>query len=204
MSPGNSYFKDEVVHDLLKTVVERFGRVAVLIADLPAISTYVALGYLENRARRDKAIPKGNALKNRVLKEAMKLDYSSDEVKIINWEKEIENNPVYRQKYTQIFDLYENNKKFHEAANATTKEVLTGFKKDLQDIDKATTIAVHYLLSELAFLEFAPAYLEVEKVVYVYHKKWNVFEGYIAGKFDGVEKPYLDFLLIKIPKLRNK
>jgi len=65
MSPGNSYFKDEEVHYLLKTVVERFGRVAIFIADIPAISTYVAFGYPENRARRDKAIPQGNALKNR-------------------------------------------------------------------------------------------------------------------------------------------
>jgi cyclo(L-tyrosyl-L-tyrosyl) synthase len=65
MSPGNSYFKDDEIKYLLKTAVDRYGRVAVMIADIPAISTYIALGYPENRARRDKALPQGNLLKNR-------------------------------------------------------------------------------------------------------------------------------------------
>ena len=47
MSPGNSYFKDEVVKELLKKVVEQYGKAVVMIADIPAISTYVALGYPE-------------------------------------------------------------------------------------------------------------------------------------------------------------
>ncbi|MBI2410590.1 MAG: tRNA-dependent cyclodipeptide synthase [Candidatus Kerfeldbacteria bacterium] len=75
MSPGNSYFKDEEVHYLLKSIVDRFGRVAILIADIPAVSTCVALGYPENRARRDKALPKGNALKNRVRKTIAGVDF---------------------------------------------------------------------------------------------------------------------------------
>ena len=111
MSPGNSYFKDEEISYLLKTIVERFGRVAILVADIPAISTYVAFGYPENRARRDKAIPKGNALKNRVLKVAKELGYLNDIVRIIDWEGEVENNPDYKEKYAQVLDLYKNNKK---------------------------------------------------------------------------------------------
>ena len=99
MSPGNSYFKDEKINYLLKTIVEKFGKTVVLIADIPAISTYVALGYPENRARRDKAIPKGNALKNLVLKNMQKLRYSDNVVKIIDWQNEVENNSKYQEKY---------------------------------------------------------------------------------------------------------
>ena len=106
MSPGNSYFKDKEVHYLLKTMVERFGRVAILIADVPAISTYIALGYPENRARRDKAIPKGNALKNRVRKIMADLGYSDDIVKIIDWGEQVENNSNYQQQYEKISNLY--------------------------------------------------------------------------------------------------
>lgn len=199
MSPGNSYFKDEEVWYLLKTVVERFGRVAILIADIPAISTYMALGYPENRARRDKAIPKGNALKNRVLKAMAKLGYSGDTVKIFDWEKEIENDPRYMERYRKICDLYENNAEFREAANSTTQGVLESSKKNIKNITEATGTAIHYLLSELAFLEFASLYLGTEKVVYVYHKNWQVYEDYIAGKFDKTAKPHLDFLLIENP-----
>jgi predicted NAD/FAD-binding protein len=56
---------------LLKKVVDVYGRAAILIADVPAVSTYVALGYPQNRAWRDKALPQGNNLRNRVLR-AMK------------------------------------------------------------------------------------------------------------------------------------
>lgn len=199
MSPGNSYFKDEEVIYLLKTVVERFGRVAILIADIPAISTYVAFGYSENRARRDKAIPRGNALRNRVIKAMSRLGYSEDAVKILDWRREIGNKKSYKEKYARICSLYGNNRDFHEIASSTTRRVLEGSKRGIKDIEKAVGIAVHYLLSELAFLEFAPAYLGVEKAVYVYHKNWEVYEDYIAGKYDNAVKPHLDFLLIENP-----
>ncbi|MCH7902871.1 tRNA-dependent cyclodipeptide synthase [archaeon] len=183
----------------MKTIVERFGRVSVFIADVPAISTYIAFGYPENRARRDKAIPQGNALKNRVLKAMTELGYSDNVVRIIDWKKEIEDNATYKQEYSQVSALYNDNKKFHDTANSTTRGVLGGSKRKIKDIEKATTIAVRYLLSEFAFMEFLPGYLGVEKVIYVYHKNWKVYEDYIAGKFDGVPRPHLDFLLIENP-----
>lgn len=199
MSPGNSYFKDEEVQYLLKKVVEQFGHVGILVADVPAISTYIALGYPENRARRDKAIPKGNALKNRVLKAMSKLGYSSDVVKIFNWEKEIENNSIYKQNYNKLISLYNENQKFKDSVNYTTRRVIEGSKYKVQDIEKSTRIAIHYLISELSFMEFLPRYIGVEKVVYVYHKNWRVYEDYIAGKFDSIPKKNMDFLLIENP-----
>lgn len=199
MSPGNSYFKDEEVQYLLKKVVEQFGRVGILVADVPAISTYIALGYPENRARRDKAIPKGNALKNRVLKAMSKLGYPSDVVKIFNWEKEIENNTIYKQNYNKLLSLYNENDKFKNSINSTTRGVIEGSKYQIQDIEKAISIAVHYLISELSFMDFLPRYIGVEKVVYVYHKNWKVYEDYIAGKFDNIPKKHMEFLLIENP-----
>lgn len=199
MSPGNSYFKDEEIQFLLETITKRFGRVGVLIADIPAISTYVALGYPENRARRDKAIPKGNALKNRVAKVVEKLGYSRDVVRVFDWGNEIENNSEYQDSYRRVSDLYENNKAFHSAVRSTTRNVLETSEKPLSDIETAITLACHYLLSEFAFLEFAPKYLGVDQVVYIYHKNWEVYENYIAGMFDGVVRSHLDFLLLENP-----
>lgn len=163
MSPGNSYFKDEEVFYLLKTIVERFGRVAILIADIPAISTYIALGYPENRARRDKALPRGNALKNRMVKAMAKLGYSDRVVKIFNWKKEVEPNSFYQEQYKNISELYKKNEKFRAAANTATQSVLEGSGRAFDDIEKSTDIAVHYLLSEFSFLEFAPRFLAWRK-----------------------------------------
>lgn len=197
MSIGNSYFKDKTVNRLLKTVVEKFGRAVVLIPDVPAISTYIALGYPENRARRDKAIPKGNALRNLVAKSVQKLGYSNNIVKIIDWQSEVENNPTYQEEYNKIRNLYDSNPEFQKAVNSATREVLHNAQKEIKDIEDAVKIAVHYLLAELAFHEFAPLLLNADKVVGIYHKNWQVYEDYIAGKFNGVVKNNLGFLIIE-------
>lgn len=199
MSPGNSYFKDDEIKYLLKTAIDRYGRVAVMIADIPAISTYIALGYPENRARRDKALPQGNLLKNRTERAVIQLGYTSDQVRIIDWEKEIEQNEEYKKSYAKIRNLYDTNLVFQHDADETTKGVVTGSKREIPDVLKATKIAVHCLLSEFAFLDFASKFLNAEKVVYLYHRNWTVYENYIAGKYDGKSKDYVDFLLIENP-----
>jgi cyclo(L-tyrosyl-L-tyrosyl) synthase len=191
MSPGNSYFKDEVVKELLKKVIEKYGKTAVLIADIPAISTYIALGYPENRARRDKALPQGNNLRNKVQRAMGELGYSPQQVKVIDWEKDIEGNPSYQEKYRKVLELYHKNKGFQESANEATKGVLEYSEKNIPDIVDSIKIAVHYLLSEFAFMEFAPEFLKADKVTYIYHKKWPVYESYIAGEFDNQPKEYL-------------
>ena len=199
MSPGNSYFKDDEIRYLLRTLVGRFGRAGVLIADIPAIATYIALGYPENRARRDKAIPKGNALKNRIAKMMTELGYTGEQIRVFDWEGEVEHSDDYRASYARVRALYATNERFRLAADATTQAVLESSGKSFSDIHDATGIAVHYLLSEFAFLEFAPGYLGVERVTYVYHKNWPVYEAYLAGTFDGMPRANLDFLLIENP-----
>ncbi len=199
MSPGNSYFKDDEIKYLLKTTVERYGHVAVMIADIPAISTYIALGYPENRARRDKALPQGNLLKNRTERAAIQLGYTKEQVRIIDWEDEVENNESYKKSYSHIRGLYESNELFQQDANETTKGVILGSKKEIHDVSAATKIAVHYLLSEFAFLNFASTFLKTEKVIYIYHKNWPVYENYIAGKYDDNPKNSIDFLLMENP-----
>jgi len=199
MSPGNSYFKDEEIGFLLKTIVDKFGKVAILIADIPAISTYVALGYPENRARRDKAIPRGNALKNRVRKSMFKLGYSEKEIKIIEWESEVEKNQNYKISFEKIQKLYNESKLFKKDADETTLSVLKNSKRNFSDINKSVETAVHYILSELAFLEFSKDFLKTKKIVYVYHKNWSIYENYISGKYDHIVKPGLDFLLLENP-----
>ena len=191
MSPGNSYFKDEVVKELVKKVIEKYGKTAVLVADIPAISTYIALCYPENRARRDKALSQGNALRNKVRRVMEKLNYSESQVKIIDWETDIETNSEYKKKYEEVSNLYKTNQEFQEAANDATKSVLEHSEKIIPNTESALKIAVHYLLSEFAFMEFAPDYLNTNKVTYIYHKKWPVYESYIAGEFDGKKRVYL-------------
>lgn len=196
MSPGNSYFKDEVVKQLLKKVIDKFGKTAILVADVPAISTYIALGYPENRAWRDKALPQGNNLRNRVERAMIDLGYSDNQVKVIDWKNEVENNSVYREKYQKVLELYQTNNIFQLSVDDATREVLEYSEKEIPDMNSAIKIAVHYLLSEIAFMEFAPEYLKTDKVTYIYHRNWVVYEKYIAGIFDNIPKNSLGFEII--------
>jgi len=197
MSPGNSYFKDEVVTALLNKVVEQYGQTAVLIPDIPAIATYVALGYPKNIARREKALPQRNALRNKVQRAMDELEYSTAQVHIVDWEAEVESDPLYKEKYEIVSQLYKTNPAFQEAANAATRDVLEGAEKEISDIETAVQIAVHYLLSELAFMEFAPQHFQYKNVTYVYHRLWPVYERYISGEFDSVHRSGLSFTIVK-------
>jgi len=198
MSPGNSYFKDAEVEYLLKEAISRYGYTAILIADVPAIATYMAYGYSENRAR-NKAIPKGNNLKNRALRIATQLGIA-DKVRIIDWALEVENTPEYQEQYGRIRSLYEMNQTFKETVDITTRSVLETSEREIPNLVEATKTAVHYLLSELAFLEFAPHLLAADQVVYMYHRNWPVYERYISGAFDGIVRSHLEFLLLENPK----
>lgn len=199
MSPGNSYFKEEEVTYLLKTAVERFGRVAVMVADVPAISTYIAFGYPENKARREKAIPQGNLLKNRAKRAMEKLGYTDGQVKIFDWGSEVETHPDYKIAYESIYELYVHNEHFQKDADETTRAVLVGSQREIPDLEKATKTAVHYLLSEFAFMKWSPHFFGVTETIYIYHKNWPVFESWIAGTYDGVSKKDIGFLLIENP-----
>lgn len=126
----------------------------------------------------------------------LQFGYSDEIVRIIDWKQEVEDDVNYRKSYTEIENLYMNSSGFRMAANITTQTVLEGSGKILIDKEKAIEIAVHYLLSEIAFLEFAPILLKTKKVIYVYHKNWSVYEDYVAGKFDGIPKSHMDFLLV--------
>jgi len=198
MSPGNSYFREEVVNALLKAVVEKYNKTAILIADIPAVATYIALGYPENIAWREKALPNGNNLRNKILRAKANLGYANDQVKVFDWESEVKNNESYTSKYKKVEELYNSSETFRASANDATREVLEYSDKDVPDLEAAVKIGVHYLLSEIAFMEFVPEYFRVDKVVYIYHRNWPVYEKYIRGDFDDVPRPYLGFEVITV------
>lgn len=201
MSPGNSYFKEDKIEFLLNSLLEKYAEVTVMIADIPAISTYVALGYPKNRARTDKAIRNSNQLKNRVHRVLERTNIDESRVHILDWETSVESNDLYQEKYSVVEDLYKSKESFHNACNNTTRLVLEYSRKKIEDIDSAVSIAVHYLLSEFAFLEFAPEFLNQEHITYVYHNNWPVYEDYISGVYDGIDRrTYLGFRLLEHPE----
>ncbi len=195
MSPGNGYFKQGVIDQLLEKAVHDFDHVGIFVPDVPAIATYVALGYPENIARVKKAIPQGNNLKNRVKTSIATKGLPSGKIRVFNWKEEIEGNEIYGKYFAKVKELYVNSTSFKQDINEATNEVLKDnpFKKKeitLLDIETGT----HYILSEFAFMLFIPSYLNQNLVSYVYHKPWPVFEKFIKGEYDGEIKDKIVFI----------
>jgi tRNA-dependent cyclodipeptide synthase len=120
-----------------------------------------------------------------------------DSITIIDWAGEVEMNPAYQRYYSDVQSLYNTNAGFQKGVDDTSLVVLENSGKEFTQ--ESVKHAVHYLLSEIAFLEFAPTFFQTEKVGYLYHKNRDVYEYYIAGKYDGKIRPYLDFILLEAP-----
>lgn len=136
MSPGNSYFKDDEIRTLLAETLKRYGCAVVFVADVPAIETYRALGYDAKKAR-EKAILKGNNLKNKVRKACVDLGIENDIVRIIDWQDEIADHPDYLASFGRIRTLFETNDAFRRSALDTTRTVLENADRDIPDLDLA-------------------------------------------------------------------
>ena len=196
MSPWNSYFKHKEIAHLLRETIKKYDKAIIMIADIPAIATYEAMGYHIAKAQT-KARLQGNNLKNKTQQTLDAIGIDSSKVVIIDRAEEVENNEIYKKELEKIENLFTNNQNFHTSVLQTSEEVLKNSKKDYttKDAEHAT----HYLLSEMAFIEFASQYFNAEKILYTYHKPRRVYEDYIAGVFDGIIKYHLDFVLLEAP-----
>jgi cyclo(L-tyrosyl-L-tyrosyl) synthase len=198
MSPGNGYFKQEVVNRLLTYCVSNFNQVEVLIPDIPATSTYVALGYPENKAR-SKAILQGNNFRNRINSTISNKNLDSNKIRVLNWEKDnIENNQLYREAFDHVQNLYERNLDFQKDINLATEKVLINNQFKKKEINQEDiVVGTHYIISEFAFNLFISNSVQgYDNFVYGYHRPWPVWEKFIAGEYDGKKKDNLGFLLL--------
>lgn len=196
MSPGNSYFKDKEVAYLLRETLRKYWKAVIMIADVPSVSTYLAMWYTPTKAAR-KARLQWNALKNRTVRVLEEMGIDTTMVTIINRWEEVEPSRVYIQSLIDIKKLYDENPVFHDEVFRTSKEVLVWAKKEItaESVEQAT----EYLLAELAFIYASPILLNTDQIYYVYHKPWKVYEQRIAGKYDGTPKPELNFVLLEHP-----
>ena len=196
MSPWNSYFKDKEVAYLLREALRRYGKAVAMVADVPAVNTYLAMWYTPTKAAR-KARLQWNALKNRTKRVIEEMGIDSSEIIIIDWVNEVETSKGYTDALTAIKDLYDQNKDFKKAVYSTSQEVL---QWNNWEVTKGNVeLATEYLLAELAFIYISPILLSVEEVSYVYHKPRPVYEQWIAWKYDNTPKKNLNFTLLEHP-----
>ena len=184
MSAGNSYFSEARIGKLLRFAGERFDTVFVLSPEKPAEHTFRAAGYSENQVRK-RAIHDANLLKNRAERQLAKLE-NKTHFSFPDWHK-VTRHSEYQKCYAEICELYDTHSQFRTDARMTTQKILLSKFKKLEHIEKAVDEAVLYLLEELAFIFVLPLIYK-EKLVYLYHKPWQVYEQIIQGKYDGKKR----------------
>jgi cyclo(L-tyrosyl-L-tyrosyl) synthase len=197
MSPGNSFFDAQTIDDLLAFTSTCFSQVHIMIPDSPAVHTYKAQGYSEDKAQK-KARLNGNTLQNHCTRsiERMQDNMKNALPALIEWKDVIETSPAYQSQYTTFLQMYTQNSQFREDVRETTRGVLNS-KCESETIEKAIDEGIHYLLKELAFITTAPTILKVDKIAYVYHKQWPVFEKLIAGTYDDRIREDIGFVLVE-------
>jgi tRNA-dependent cyclodipeptide synthase len=189
MSPGNSYFKENVIRWLIDQARQRFEWFRIMIPDYPAQYTYRAKW--ESRPE-SKARLKWNAIRNKV----SSILWPDEQRRLtIDWKEHINTSVTYRRSIRNILVLFRNNEAFRDAVRWTTKEVLLWWRM-WEVAEEKVKIGVKFLLCELAFLESAKEILWSE-VTYVYHRSWPIFSDFIAWKFDG-KKREIDFEVIEV------
>lgn len=196
MSAGNSYFNEKTIGKLLKFADEKFQRIIILSPDKPAEHTFRALDYPNNKARR-KAKLNANLLINRARRELKKLK-NHNKFSFVDWEKDIIDNSEYKKKYKDVTKLYKKNPKFRTDARNTTKKVIGNRFNEIKNMKKATDEAVLYLIEELSFVLASPLIYDVEKISYLYHQHWEIYEDLINGKYDGKKRKNFSFILTGI------
>ena len=194
MSPGNGYFKRDKIDELLKYCASVFREVKIMIADRPSVHTYLAEGYPPEQAER-KARLNGNTLQNHSRDSIGAI--STGNVELIEWQSLIDVNPAYRQELRSIEDMYAKNDAFRREARETTRSVLEGKLKHGTPIEDAVDEGIIYLLDELAFLSASPKIFGADRIAYVYHHRWKIYEDLIGGNFGGRRRNDLGFVIVE-------
>ncbi len=191
MSLGNSYFNRPTIDELLYFCATSFCSLSVMIPDLPAEHTYKALGYSAEQAQR-KARLGGNTLRNHCQGEVQLYD----NISIFDWQRDVESHGEYCHQLETLRLLYNSNPNFKENVQSATAGVVQRKLKKERKIEDAIEEGIHYLLKELAFLSVAPSVLGVERIGYVYHQQWKIYEDFVDGKFNGIKRNDLGFIIV--------
>ncbi len=198
MSAGNSYFSEQNIQDLILFAKNNFSTVIIVVPDLPAEHTYHALGYSESESKR-KARLNSNLLRNRARRIIKTIEQEKNPglLILVNWKRDVESHEAYKKAYKKVYKLYLKNSLFRSDARAATRSVLSQKGRILSNIEESIDEGVFYLLKELSFIIALPALFNVFNVAYLYHKSWPVYENFVSGKYDGIIKKHLGFLLVK-------
>jgi tRNA-dependent cyclodipeptide synthase len=188
VSVGNGYFSKHRLEILLTGMAHYFTELVVVIADLPALHSYRAMGYDERTALR-KLKDHGYPIINHCKAIFKRISQKHPQVKtqIITWRQGFSQENYYRDAYQRAITLYQHHAEFRKTVQRHTEHYLLARLEgqDLQQMGGMKTaieIAAHYLLEEMAFHEIFHLILDKEPLI-SYYKELELAPHYLNGDY---------------------
>jgi len=183
MSPGNGYFTEQNMVDILRGISQRSPKIYLVVPDEPHIHNYMGIGYSFEKAKK-KAKKDNNQTNNRLFRaiEVLKNDLSMTNLSVINWSEDVEINETYLHNYNLILEEYTVNSDFKHCVNTLTYQYLESRLASRSVLNISVTEGVKYYLKELALFTAMPSILGDEPLV-AYYKKWGNGLEYIEQLF---------------------
>ena len=192
VSPGNTYFNTSTLFELFHYVEKlSFNKIYIMIPKDPYRHTVKAKRVNQGKLLDEERIDRNyrldcNNLKNKCLSQLGQI-LNRDKFVLIDWSDQVEKNSLYIEAVNQLSKLMKED--FSNAIYEATESVVgTG---------PGTKEGTNYILKEIAFLSVASKILNEEKLCFIYHREWKVFEKFLCGFYDGKPKEDLGFLQIK-------
>ena len=116
---------------------------------------------------------------------------------ILEWEF-IHQSPYYADALLSIRTLYERDPSFKNDLHQAVDQYISKLLPADRDLTSAIKIAKEYIIEELSFLLAAQKILGQEKLCYLYHKEWPIFERLVSGEYGPMTDDELGFIQLEI------
>ena len=173
----------------------------MFIPDIISEHNYRAVG--SNNPEKSARV-KANRLRNKIKALFQSKQIDADMFSYVDWKADVETCPQYQDTLDEVRTLYKTNHKFHTDVFETTQMALESMvagrgQHQTQNID--TEEGVNYLIKELAFFASLPEiFTKFSSYTFVYHAEWPVLTKFLAGMYDGITRPCLNFFILRKQK----
>lgn len=180
ISPGNSYFSEQRITDLLRWAAHAFRRIDVIIPDAAEVETRLALGYPEDQAHR-KARGSANRIRNRAVRACITAGVPTDRTRILLL-SDIAKRPDYQAARWRCEEGLADDPELREICLRPARHILRTHLKGREPTAEQTERAMGYLLAEMPLMLDTPGLLCVESSSLIYHQHMEFFDRIVLGK----------------------
>jgi cyclo(L-tyrosyl-L-tyrosyl) synthase len=196
VSPGNSYFSEDLLTRLFHWAACSFRQIDVVIPDAAQIDTLLALGYPPPRARQ-KSRASAARLRNRAARAWEAAGAASRRSFRVHLLSELADNPHYRALLRKTEDTWSHDPGTREAFLMTSRRVLRGYLKDVQPTEEQAAQAARYMIAETPLVLDAVSVFGVDSSAGVYHQPIDFVEWLFRGHGPLRPHPRQGFVLVR-------